>query len=50
MAKKSMKPKNPWQAPYDARNKARGIVKVTVRIPAAKREELMATAEKWRNE
>lgn len=48
--RKTKEPANPRMADYDARNEQRGIVKVAVRIPESRREQLLALCEKWRKE
>lgn len=35
---------------YDARNEQRGIVKVAVRIPESRRDQLLKLCAKWRKE
>lgn len=47
---KQDKPKNPRMQAYEARNEQRGIVKVAVRIPQSRREQLLRLCAKWRKE
>lgn len=35
---------------YEKRQRERGIVRATVRIPAHRRDDLLAIAEQWRKE